>query len=153
MKAGRAFYQVAQGLRRWVAAGIGLIAWHAGAAGVEGCKEIWDGRRWQPVAVAETEEERAAGLSGRPSGGMLFIYPDFDIRWFWMQGMRFDLDIYWLDAQGLVIGSGRMAVCTEEPCEWLASPEPVRYVLELPAGAAVSWLEQRVDWRECVEQA
>lgn len=147
METRRAFYQVARPLHRLIA--VGLLLGASMQAGAEGCIEVWDGRRWQSVALAETDEESAAGLSGRPPGGMLFIYPESEVRWFWMQGMSFDLDIVWLDAGQWVVGIDHAAACTEDPCEWIASPEPVRYVLELPAGSTGFASGQRLDWRAC----
>ncbi|NWG86012.1 MAG: DUF192 domain-containing protein [Hydrogenophilaceae bacterium] len=150
METRRAFYQVTLPLRRLIAASLLLSAClQAGQAAAEGCAEVWDGRRWQPVALAETEAEHAAGLSGRPPGGMLFVYPRPEVRWIWMQGMSFDLDIVWLDAERRALAVERLPVCGESPCPLYPSPGPVSYVLELPAGGFAGQIGQRLDWRDC----
>jgi len=55
--------------------------------------------------VADTDQERAAGLSGRAAlardQGMLFEFPAASRPAFWMRGMRFPIDIVWI-ARGRV---------------------------------------------------
>jgi uncharacterized membrane protein (UPF0127 family) len=73
---------------------------------------------------------------------MLFVYSDEEERSFWMRGMRFCLDIVWID-DGAIVGAAER-VCPEPgvPDGDLTSyfsPEPVMYVLEVPAG----WLDER----------
>ena len=89
--------------------------------------------------TADTEEERKLGLGGRntlPDGkGMLFIFPEDDFHPFWMKGMNFSIDILWIDSEKTVrhIETG---IRPESYPNSFASPVPVRYVLEIPAGAA-----------------
>jgi len=98
------------------------------------------------VEIADDSSLRSRGLSYRdglePGTGMLFVYPDEDVRSFWMRGMRFCLDIVWIN-DGVVVGAAER-VCPEPgvPDAKLTSylsPEPVQYVLEVPAG----WLNER----------
>ena len=52
------------------------------------------------VLVADTPQERAAGLSGYPGlpedAGMLFVFPEPRQPSFWMKGMEFALDLVWI---------------------------------------------------------
>jgi uncharacterized membrane protein (UPF0127 family) len=86
--------------------------------------------------VIGTPEKMYLGLGKRPElpegRGMLFVMPRPQIQEFCMRDMRFALDFIWL-------GPGRVAGLTknvspqdQEAC--YRSPEPVNYVLEVPAG-------------------
>ncbi len=94
------------------------------------------------ATLARTSAEQALGLGYRdglePGTGMLFVYTDPSPRSFWMKGMRFCLDIIWIEGD-TVVGAAESAC--PEPAGTLdsdlpsyRSPEPVRYVLEVPAG-------------------
>jgi hypothetical protein len=52
------------------------------------------------ATIANTEQSRGQGLSGKdsmPNGeAMLFLFPDQQIRIFWMKNMKFDLDILFI---------------------------------------------------------
>lgn len=98
------------------------------------------------ATLARSAFEQALGLGYRdglePGTGMLFVYTDPSPRSFWMKGMRFCLDIIWIEG-GVVAGAAE-SVCPE-PAGTLdsdlpsyRSPEPVRYVLEVPA----SWMDE-----------
>jgi uncharacterized membrane protein (UPF0127 family) len=98
------------------------------------------------VEIADDSSLRSRGLSYRdgldPGTGMLFVYDDVAERSFWMRGMRFCLDIVWIN-DGEIVGAAE-GVCPEPgvPDAQLTSylsTEPVQYVLEVPAG----WLEER----------
>lgn len=58
------------------------------------------------LEVSKTEQERRQGLSGRDemcaSCGMLFLFEQPRPHSFWMKGMRFSLDIFWV-ADGKVV--------------------------------------------------
>lgn len=91
--------------------------------------------------VADTEALRERGLGYRdglpPGTGMLFVYDTPGPRTFWMKGMRFCLDIIWIEA-GKIVGAAEK-VCpvpgaSDADLPIYQSPEPVRYVLEMPAG-------------------
>lgn len=53
------------------------------------------------IEVADTDDEKIQGLSGRDKlaadQGMLFTYATKDRYSFWMKGMRFPLDFVWID--------------------------------------------------------
>ena len=89
------------------------------------------------VSIADTEEERELGLSGRPGlapgSGMLFIFPEVGKYAFWMKDMRFSIDILWLANDGRVIYIKENVSPNTFPASFAPS-SPARYVLELPAG-------------------
>jgi uncharacterized membrane protein (UPF0127 family) len=91
--------------------------------------------------VADTGALRERGLGYRdalaPGTGMLFVYAEPGERSFWMKGMRFCLDIIWIEG-GQIVGAAQ-GVCpvegaADQDLPRYRSPEPVRYVLEVPAG-------------------
>jgi uncharacterized protein len=58
------------------------------------------------VEVVNNERRRVKGL-GERNGiceycGMFFEFPKKDFQAFWMRGMRFDLDIIWIDGKKIV---------------------------------------------------
>ena len=95
--------------------------------------------------VSDTGALRERGLGYRdglkPGKGMLFVYEEPGARSFWMKGMRFCLDIIWIEGDQIV--GAAESVCPEaagtpdSDLPSYVSPEPVRYVLEVPAG----WME------------
>ena len=94
--------------------------------------------------VADTSALRERGLGYRDElengTGMLFVYDSPSTRSFWMKGMRICLDIIWIE-QGTIRGAAE-SVCPEPGVSdgdlaRYVSPEPVTYVLEVPAG----WLD------------
>jgi uncharacterized membrane protein (UPF0127 family) len=95
--------------------------------------------------IADTPELRQRGLGYRdglaPGTGMLFVDPSPSTQTFWMKGMRFCLDIVWIE-RGEIKGAAE-SVCPEPgvadaDLSIYTSPEPVTYVLEVPA----RWLEE-----------
>jgi uncharacterized protein len=58
------------------------------------------------LEIANTRSEREHGLSGRKSlcqdCAMLFVFDKRDVYSFWMKGMRFDLDMLWIDGTKIV---------------------------------------------------
>lgn len=94
------------------------------------------------VEIASEPATISLGLGGRdglaPGTGMLFVFDGPAPRSFWMKGMRFCLDIIWIEG-GIIQGAAE-GVCPEPPgtpdsgLAAYASPAPVSYVLEVPAG-------------------
>ncbi|MEK7494433.1 MAG: DUF192 domain-containing protein [Patescibacteria group bacterium] len=86
---------------------------------------------------ADTDEERALGLGYRDSlcdtCGMLFQFPEPGMYPFWMKGMRFPLDIIWLDGNRVVF---IVHAASPSSLELFTSPEPANAVLEVNAGSA-----------------
>jgi uncharacterized protein len=56
--------------------------------------------------IADTQDKRNKGLSGRESlatdSGMLFTYQDSGKYTFWMKGMKFPLDMIWINGKTVV---------------------------------------------------
>lgn len=58
------------------------------------------------IEIADTQDKRTKGLGGRDSlatdSGMLFIFPKADKYSFWMKGLKFPLDIIWINGDRIV---------------------------------------------------
>jgi uncharacterized membrane protein (UPF0127 family) len=108
--------------------------------------EIVVGETSLTVDLAVTGGEQSLGLGYRngldPGTGMLFTGTESRPKTFWMKGMRFCLDIVWIE-NDQIVGA------TEDVCPdpdgipdveraRFSSPQPVTHVLEVPAG----WLAE-----------
>jgi len=96
------------------------------------------------VQVADTPEKRSLGLGERdqlsPGTGMLFVFPASDRHTFWMKGMRFPIDILWIQNQRIVhIARSVPPPKTGERPVTLRTPAPANLVLELPAQASADY--------------
>lgn len=98
--------------------------------------------------IADTPEARTLGLSFRdsmqPGEAMWFDFGASLQTAFWMRGMRFPLDIVWVDEDLRVVhvtaNAPPPAPGTPESALPLYRPgAPVRYVLEINAGLAASY--------------
>ena len=93
------------------------------------------------VEVADTEQARKQGLSGRESlkreEGMLFVFDKPGKPGFWMKGMKFPLDIIWIVDKRVSEITPNVAVeqGLELPITYYPK-ESVDYVLEVNAGFA-----------------
>ena len=94
--------------------------------------------------IADTPRLQQRGLGFRdglaPNTAMIFIFEDASVRTFWMKGMRFCLDIVWIEADAVVGAAKNVCPMPDlEPAELprYSSDVPVTYVLEVPAG----WLD------------
>lgn len=98
------------------------------------------------VEIARTGEQRTKGLSGRSqigADGLLLLWSDAGEHPIWMAGMRFPLDLVWLDVDHRVVAIESDAQpCTGTPCPLFRPPSASRSiaVLELPAGYAARYL-------------
>lgn len=87
------------------------------------------------VELADNEDSRAAGLMHRTElaadQGMLFIYPQAEMRHFWMKNTRIPLDILFIGADWKIthIAKGQ-PLSTRR----ISSMEPAKYVLEINQG-------------------
>lgn len=112
----------------------------AGAAAAE--LRLPDGFRVR-AELALTKEAQAQGLMFRealaPDAGMLFVFGDPGVKYFWMKNTYLDLDIVFLDA-GLkvlrVFHRVPRSVPGQPEAELARVSSPAVCVLELPAGAA-----------------
>ena len=89
--------------------------------------------------LADTEETRQRGLSGRKSLGedevMLFVFDTPALYGIWMKDMNFSIDIFWLDQSGKIISLLERVEPATFPKIFTPSV-PAKYVLEASAGFA-----------------
>lgn len=85
--------------------------------------------------VARTLEEREQGLMYREElpekRGMFFVFPDLQVRSFWMKNTFIPLDIAYLDAELRILDIQPMEPETTDPHP---SAEPAMFALEVPLG-------------------
>jgi uncharacterized membrane protein (UPF0127 family) len=90
--------------------------------------------------VARTPEQREMGLMYRESlaegHGMLFVFPDLQVRSFWMKDTLIPLDIAYLDENFRIINIRAMEPNTTDPHP---SSRPAMFALEVPLG----WFEKK----------
>lgn len=90
--------------------------------------------------VADTDEKRTRGLSGvenmSEQQGMLFVFNYPSKQGFWMNEMKFPLDIIWLDVNGTVIHiEKKLQPCTSVLfCSVYAPSKDAKYVFETIGG-------------------
>ena len=94
------------------------------------------------VEVAQTVAERSRGLSNRPplgaDEGMVFVFPEPSTPSFWMNGMRFPLDLIWIANQTVVNITSDVPVPTSTVLLRYTPDPPVSHGLEVNAGWAAS---------------
>ena len=92
------------------------------------------------VEVVQTDAERRQGLMSRESlgknRGMLFVFEDEDFRSFWMKNTLIPLDIFYFDAEGVLVSLRTMQPCEADPCPGYPSGHKAKYALEVNAGVA-----------------
>ncbi|MFA6410890.1 MAG: DUF192 domain-containing protein [Candidatus Buchananbacteria bacterium] len=93
------------------------------------------------VEIADTTEKQIKGLGNKTSleknHGMLFTYPDYKIRSFWMKDMNFPIDIIWLADDQIVGMEKNVPTQDNKNLTRYYSPKPVNYVLEINANEAL----------------
>lgn len=92
--------------------------------------------------LAVTPGQQTLGMGYRNTLGadeaMLFVNESAEPRTFWMKGMRYCLDIIWIE-QGIIVGAAENTCPDPEGTSdadrlRVSSPQPVTYVLETRAG-------------------
>jgi hypothetical protein len=94
------------------------------------------------LEIASDDSGRAQGLSKRTSlgwnNGMLFVFPSEEERTFWMIDCAFDLDIAYLDRDGIVQDEQTMVVqpgvVPELLRRYVSATDHVMYALEVNRG-------------------
>ncbi len=89
------------------------------------------------VEIADTPAKQMVGLMFRKvlpeRTGMLFLFDQPEIQYFWMRNTYVPLDIIFIDEQKRIINIRTMPPLTDEKCK---SYRPAKSVLELEAGSA-----------------
>lgn len=92
------------------------------------------------IEVADTIDKREKGLGGRDSlpadQGMFFPFPAAQYWVFWMKGMRFPIDIIWIQDGKVVDIDADVPAPKGLPLETYSPTAPADAVLELNAGIA-----------------
>lgn len=90
------------------------------------------------VDIADNSVSQAKGLSGREfmeeNRGMIFLFGNYGVRGFWMQGMKFSLDIIWISGDKIVGIAENLPPAGFGELEIYNSPENVDKVLEINSG-------------------
>ena len=90
------------------------------------------------VEIADEFNEWQQGLSDRKvlaeNKSMLFVFPDRQVRCFWMKNMNFALDIIWLDGEKIIKIDKDAQPEGKKPARKYSSVVPINYVLEVNAG-------------------
>ncbi len=89
------------------------------------------------ITVMRTTNQLQKGLSGTDglaaNDAMVFSFPRDDSWPMWMKGMKYPIDMVWLNDGGEVVYTVKDAQPSSYP-KTFQSPAPARYVIELPAG-------------------
>lgn len=89
------------------------------------------------IILAETEEKRIQGLSGREKlsegQGMLFVFPEMGNHGIWMKDMKFSIDIIWFDSKFQVVDFVE-DVAPESYPNVFKPRKPAKYILEIDSG-------------------
>jgi hypothetical protein len=91
--------------------------------------------------IADTQEKKSLGLGVRESmdegEAMLFPFDNEGQHSFWMHGMKFPIDIIWLDSDKTVVHiEHSLQPCTPLDCPSYKPERDAKYVLETVAGFA-----------------
>ncbi|MDA1134674.1 MAG: DUF192 domain-containing protein [Proteobacteria bacterium] len=86
--------------------------------------------------IADTKEKKSIGLMHRNkiknNHGMLFLWPDSQTRIFWMHNTFINLDLFFMNQEGVIIEIYRNAIALDKFN--IQSKVKARSVLELNAG-------------------
>ena len=103
------------------------------------------------IEIADDDSTRTRGLMQRTSfpsdAGMLFIFPNEEIRSFWMANTPLSLDILFITRDGEIIDIHKYTKPVSP--ENVTSVAPATYVLEVKAGFADTWgisESDRIEW-------
>jgi len=99
------------------------------------------------VEIADTEKKRSYGLMNREEimidNGMLFIWDKSEIRSFWMKNTQLNLDLFFINMKGIIVGIYRNAKALDQ--KNISSNEKVTFVLEMKAGELKSQVGDKLD--------
>lgn len=91
------------------------------------------------VLVADSTTERRQGLRDVPVlpggiDGMLFVFDEPGVAFFTSEDTLMELDLWWFDASGRLVGSVDLGPCRGDDCPDYSSPGQIQWVLETPDG-------------------
>jgi len=94
------------------------------------------------LEIAQTDSERNMGLMHRtevPAGtGMLFVFPQPQVLYFWMRNVPMDIDIGYFDSQGKLVHSitmkGTSPLMVEDTLPRYSSEKSAQFAVEVAAG-------------------
>jgi uncharacterized membrane protein (UPF0127 family) len=66
------------------------------------------------------------------NSGMIFLWNDSKIRSFWMKNTYFNLDLFFLNNEGIIVEIYKNAKALDET--YISSKKKVKYVIELKSG-------------------
>ena len=93
------------------------------------------------IEIADNNYETQTGLMYRTkletNHGMLFIFPDVQMRSFYMKNTKIPLDIIYIDEDKTIVSFQKNAKPLDETS--LPSEAPSKYVLEINGGLADAW--------------
>ncbi len=95
-----------------------------------------DGAPWTVLRAGDDGMRARTDFDG--ADGMLFDLEretDPSAVMFVMDGVLFPLDIAWFAADGRLVGTTSMPLCSTDPCPRHAAPAPFRWALEAPLDA------------------
>lgn len=105
------------------------------------------------IEIADTEYKTQTGLMYRTSmedkQAMLFVFPDSQVRSFYMKNTQIALDIIYINSNLEIVSFQKNAQPFDE--RPLPSTVPSQYVLEINAGLSDAWeLEagDRIEWNK-----
>lgn len=110
------------------------------AASVERIELMLADQRFVVEYVADPDSRRQ-GLMGRKNlaagTGMLFDFPQGTQPAIWMRNMVISLDLLYVDETGEIAQIfPNVPPCSSMPCQIYHADQPLRFVLEVPAGTA-----------------
>ena len=93
------------------------------------------------IEIADDDYSTETGLMYRTkletNQGMLFIFPDLQMRSFYMKNTKIPLDIIYIDEDKTIVSFQKNAKPMDETS--LPSEAPAKYVLELNGGLSDEW--------------
>lgn len=117
------------------------MSWSAGGSVQFAKKKLQIGSQTLLVEIADTQEKTSLGLMYRKElkngQGMLFIFPDEQVRSFWMKNTFIPLSIGYFNAKKELIDIQDMSPVGSEMQTHLptyVSVGPAQYALEVPRG-------------------
>lgn len=105
-------------------------------AGIDTLFTIQQGSKVTQLKIAGTDLEKSRGLMGveklPTDTGMIFLYEADQVRRFWMKGTPLDLDIAFVQADGVIAEIRTMKA--EDLTEVASQSSRIRFCIEMSAG-------------------